>query len=66
MKSNAPKTLALLLLTLSATVRSVARGEQHEDRPLRREIRAYFQANILSVLQQQQRQKLEPRLTVED
>ena len=69
MKSNASKTLALLLLViLSATVVSVARGgrhRQHEDRPIRREIRAYFQANVLPVLQQQ-RQKLEPQLTAED
>ena len=69
MKSNAPKILALLLLVImSATVVGVARGgrhRQHEDRPLRREIRAYFQANIMPVLQQQ-RQKLEPQLTAED
>ena len=69
MKSNALKILALLLLVImSATVVGVARGgrhRQHEDRPMRREIRAYFQANVLPVLQQQ-RQKLEPQLTAED
>jgi hypothetical protein len=69
MKSNAPKILTLLLLVvLSATVVGVARGgrhRQHEDRPIRREVRAYFQANVLPVLQQQ-RQKLEPQLTAAD
>ena len=69
MKSNAPKILALLLLVImSATVVGVARGGRHrqrEDRPIRREIQAYFQANILPVLQQQ-RQKLEPQLTGDD
>ncbi|WP_216726643.1 T9SS type A sorting domain-containing protein [Hymenobacter siberiensis] len=69
MKSNAPKILTLLLLVvLSATVVGVARGgrhRQHEDRPIRREVRAYFQANVLPVLQQQ-RQKLEPQLTASD
>ncbi|GAB3856993.1 hypothetical protein GCM10028822_30020 [Hymenobacter terrigena] len=38
---------------------------QLEDRPIGREIRAYFQANILPVLLQQ-RQKLEPQLSTED
>ncbi|MDB5270909.1 MAG: hypothetical protein JWP58_3949 [Hymenobacter sp.] len=69
MKANAPKILALLLLViLSATVVGVARGgrhRQHAGRPMRREIRAYFQANIMPVLQQQ-RQKLEPQLSAED
>ena len=69
MKSNAPKILALLLLVIvSATMVGVARGgrhRQHDNRPIRREVRAYFQANIMPVLQQQ-RQKLEPQLTAAD
>lgn len=68
MKSNAPKLLALMLLViLAATVAGVARGGRHqrEDRPMRREIHAYFQSNVLPVLRQQ-RQKLEPQLSAAD
>ncbi|WP_210517894.1 T9SS type A sorting domain-containing protein [Hymenobacter terricola] len=68
MKSNSPKFLALVLLVvLSATIAGMARGGRHqrEDRPIRREIKAYFQANIMPVLRQQ-RQKLEPQLTAAD
>jgi hypothetical protein len=67
MKSNPLKLLALLLVILSATVAGMARGGRHqrEDRPMRREIRAYFQSNVLPVLRQQ-RQKLEPQLSAAD
>ena len=68
MKSTTPKFLSLLLLVvLLATVAGVARGgrRQRADRPLRREIRAYFHANVLPVLRQQ-RQKLEPQLSPAD
>ena len=68
MKSNKLKALALLLLAvLSTSLIGMARGGRHrgEDRPIRREIRAYFQSNVLPVLQQQ-RQKLEPQLTAAD
>ncbi|GAA3963627.1 T9SS type A sorting domain-containing protein [Hymenobacter antarcticus] len=68
MKSTTPKFLSLLLLVvLLATVAGVARGGRHQraDQPLRREIRAYFAANILPVLRQQ-RQKLEPQLSPAD
>ena len=67
MKSNLLKTAPLLLLLLSATIMGVARGGRHrrKGRPGRREVKAYFQANILPVLQQQ-RQKLEPQLSAAD
>ena len=68
MKSNASKLLALLvLLVLSASVASRARGGHYRgaDRPIRREIKAYFAANVLPVLRQQ-RQKLEPQLAAAD
>ena len=68
MKSHPRKLLALLvLLLLSASVASLARGGRHrgEGRPGRREINAYFQANIMPVLRQQ-RQKLEPQLAPAD
>ena len=68
MKSNHVKLLALLvLLVLSASIVSLARGGRHrgKDRPARREIKAYFQANVLPVLRQQ-RQKLEPQLAAAD
>ncbi|MDQ2771046.1 MAG: T9SS type A sorting domain-containing protein [Bacteroidota bacterium] len=68
MKSNHAKLLAILVvLVLSASVASLARGGRHrgEGRPIRREIKAYFQANIMPVLRQQ-RQKLEPQLAAAD
>ena len=68
MKSNASKLLALLvLLVLAASVASLARGGRRRgaDRPIRREIKAYFAANVLPVLRQQ-RQKLEPQLAAAD
>lgn len=71
MKSNTPKLLTLLVLVfLSATGAGVARGGRHrhhphEGGPAQREIRAYFQANVLPVVRQQ-RQKLEPQLTAAD
>lgn len=68
MKSNHVKLLALLvLLVLSASFASRARGGRHrgKDRPARREVKAYFQANIRPVLRQQ-RQKLEPQLAAAD
>ena len=68
MKSNASKLLALLvLLVLTASVASLARGGRGRgaDRPIRREIRRYFTANVLPVLRQQ-RQKLEPQLAPAD
>ena len=68
MKSNVFKTSALLLcVVLSATLVGMARGGRHHgpDGPGRRQVKAYFQANILPVLQQQ-RQKLEPQLTEAD
>lgn len=68
MKSNPRKLLALLVvLLLSASVASLARGGRHrgEGRPIRREINAYFRANIMPVLRQQ-RQKLEPQLAAAD
>ncbi|WP_310394252.1 T9SS type A sorting domain-containing protein [Hymenobacter sp.] len=69
MKLTAPKFLALLLLVvLSATLAGAARDGRfrpREDRPVRREIKAYFQANVLPVLRQQ-RQQLESQLTAAD
>ena len=68
MKSNASKLLALLvLLVLFASVASLARGGRRRgaERPIRREIKAYFAANVLPVLRQQ-RQKLEPQLAAAD
>ena len=69
MKSGTSKFLALVLLViLSATVAGAARGglpRPGPDGPARREIKAYFQANVLPVLRQQ-RQKLEPRLDAAD
>jgi len=69
MKSLTSKFLGLVLLAiLLATVVSTARGGRHhrrEDRPIRREVRAYLQANVLPVLRQQ-RQKLEPQLAAAD
>ena len=68
MKLNSSKLLALLvLLVLSASVASRARGGRHRgvDRPIHREIKAYFTANVLPVLRQQ-RQKLEPQLAAAD
>ena len=69
MKSNPPNYLALVLVVnLAATGLGLARGgrhHRHEDRPARRAVKAYFQANVLPVLRQQ-RQKLEPQLTAPD
>jgi hypothetical protein len=68
MKNIFAKFLTLILLiVLSVSITSLAQQarRQPQDRPMRREIRAYFQANILPVLQQQ-RQKLEPQLSAED
>jgi len=68
MKPNTLNSLTLILLiSLAATVAGVARTarQQGEGRPLRREVNAYFQANVLPVLRQQ-RQKLEPQLAVTD
>ena len=64
MKLNALKMLALLLLLVAAAV-AQARRSPREDRPIRREIKAYFQTSVLPVLRQQ-RQKLEPQLAAED
>lgn len=68
MKSHLPKLLAVLvLLLLSASVASLARGGRHRgpNHPMRREVKAYCQANVLPVLRQQ-RQKLEPQLAAAD
>ena len=69
MKLITPKFLSLLLFAVFAVALSgMARSERHrqgEERPIRREIKAYFQRNVLPVLQQQ-RQKLEPQLTAAD
>lgn len=68
MKTISAKSLALILLiVVSASLAGLASPGQRQpgDRPMRREIRAYFQANVLPVLQQQ-RQKLEPQLAAED
>ncbi|MCI1186425.1 T9SS type A sorting domain-containing protein [Hymenobacter sp. DH14] len=64
MKSRFTYSLVLLLV-LAATVAGLARRSPREQRPIRREIRAYFAANVLPVLRQQ-RQKLEPQLTAAD
>lgn len=64
MKSRLTYSLALLLV-LAATVAGLARRSPREQRPIRREIRAYFAANVLPVLRQQ-RQKLEPQLAAAD
>ena len=64
MKSRLTYGLALLLV-LAATVVGLARRSPREPRPVRREIRAYFQANVLPVLRQQ-RQQLEPQLAAVD
>ena len=64
MKSRFTYGLTLLLL-LAATVAGLARRSPREPRPARREIRAYFAANVLPVLRQQ-RQKLEFQLAAPD
>jgi hypothetical protein len=64
MKTRFTYSLALLLI-LAATLTGLARHAPREQRPIRREIRAYFQANVLPVLRQQ-RQKLEPQLAAPD
>lgn len=64
MKSHFTYTLALVLI-LTATVAGLARRSPREQRPIRREIRAYFAANVLPVLRQQ-RQQLEPLLAAAD
>jgi Secretion system C-terminal sorting domain len=59
-------TYGLVLgLVLAATVAGLARRSPRENRPIRREIRAYFAANVLPVLRQQ-RQKREPQLAAAD
>ena len=69
MKSVTPRFLTLALAALLST--SVAghaqSGQQHphEDRPARREVAAYYQANVLPVVRQQ-RQKLEAQLSAPD
>lgn len=66
MKPNTLKYLTLtLLVSLSTTLVGVARSQQHEGQPVRREVNAYFQANVLPVLREQ-RQKLEPQLAPAD
>jgi hypothetical protein len=69
MKLITPKFLSLLLFAVFAVaLTGMARSGRHrqgEERPIRREIKAYFQRNVLPVLQQQ-RQKLEPQLTAAD
>jgi hypothetical protein len=73
MKSISAKLLALLLLVLLTAVVTVKAGSgrhhgRHEGRhqgPAAREIRAYYQENVLPVVRQQ-RQKLEPQLAAAD
>ncbi|MET4075025.1 T9SS type A sorting domain-containing protein [Hymenobacter sp. UYCo722] len=64
MKLRFTYTLVLLLI-LVATVAGLARRSPRENRPIRREVKAYFQANIVPVLRQQ-RQLLEPQLAAAD
>ncbi|GAA4049681.1 hypothetical protein GCM10022409_40410 [Hymenobacter glaciei] len=64
MKSRLTYSLVLLLV-LAATVAGLAHRSPREKRPIRREVRAYFAANVLPVLRQQ-RQKLEPQLATAD
>jgi len=68
MKVQFIKVLGMLLVMMLAAAGGVlARGgrHRHEDGPARREVRAYFQANVLPTLRQQ-RQKLEPQLEAAD
>ena len=67
MKLNAKFLTLVLLVILSATIAGAARGGRQpgQDGPARREVKAYFQANVLPVLRQQ-RQKLEPQLDAAD
>jgi hypothetical protein len=59
-------TYGLILgLVLAASVVGLARRTPRENRPIRREIKAYYQANVLPVLRQQ-RQQLEPQLAAAD
>ena len=64
MKSRFTYGLALLLV-LAATVAGLARRAPRENHPARREISAYFRANVLPVLREQRR-KLEPQLAAAD
>jgi hypothetical protein len=67
MESITPRflTLALAALLSTSVATHAQSGQRHEDRPARREVAAYYQANVLPVVRQQ-RQKLEAQLSGPD
>jgi hypothetical protein len=68
MKQTSRKLLSILAAAIfAATTATAAPGARpgHEGRPAQREVRTYYQANVMPVLQQQ-RQKLEPQLSADD
>lgn len=68
MKKTTLRLLAALLTVVSATVVGVAHEgnpQRGEDRPIRRELGSYVEANVLPVVQQK-RQKLEIQLSAAD
>jgi hypothetical protein len=66
MKTTLFKSLALVLVLLTTAMAAPARAEQHKDNhPVRREMQAYIDQNVMPVVRQQ-RQKLEAQLATAD
>lgn len=66
MKPSLFKSLTLVFVLLATAILAPARAEQlREDHPVRREMQAYIEQNVLPVVRQQ-RQKLETQLTTAD
>ncbi|MCB2408294.1 T9SS type A sorting domain-containing protein [Hymenobacter lucidus] len=64
MKTSLLKSCTLLLAALLIGFGTLAKG-RHDEKPGRKEVHAYYQANVLPVVRQQ-RQKLEAQLAADD